>query len=153
MKQLGWATIEQSKKLVEAGLDHNTADMHYCFEDGEIGMYDIDEITREHCILDVKGEYGYDEEYMKKHMIPCWSLGALIDLLPKTIETKKPKNLYFFEILPANNCVAYTALNERKEMVFLKMFATGVESDATLIDNMVSMICWLLNNNYIRKEK
>lgn len=146
MKQLGWASIEQSKKLVEAGLEPKTADMHYCFEDGEIGMYDIDEITREHCILDVKGEYGYDDEYMKKHMIPCWSLGALIGLLPKMIETKKPKNLYFPEILPASNCVAYIALNENKEYVFLKSIA-----DSTLLSNVVEMICWLLKNNYIKK--
>lgn len=117
MKQLGWTSIEQSKKLIEAGLDLNTADTFY----------------------------------WKDPCVPCWSLGALIGLLPKTIETKKPKNLYFPEILPSNNCVAYTALNGNKEMVFLKMFATGVESDATLIDNMVSMICWLLENNYIKK--
>jgi hypothetical protein len=41
----------------------------------------------------------------------------------------------------------------KKEMVFLKMFSTGTESDATLLDNMVSMICWLLENNYIKKVK
>jgi hypothetical protein len=132
MKQLGWTSIEQSKKLVEAGLDPNTADMWY--HNGEQNPKPY----REH------------RDFVKS---PCWSLGALIGLLPKTIETKKPKNLYFPEILPSSNCVAYTAFNESKEMVFLKMFATGVESDATLIDNMVSMICWLLNNNYIRKEK
>jgi hypothetical protein len=93
----------------------------------------------------------FSADGVSSSLTPCWSLGALIELLPKTIETKKPKNLYFPEILTSNNCVAYTALNERKEMVFLKMFATGVESDATLIDNMVSMICWLLENNYIKK--
>jgi hypothetical protein len=38
-------------------------------------------------------------------------------------------------------------------MVFLKMFGTGVEGNESLIDNTVSMICWLLDNNYIKKEK
>lgn len=30
-KPLGWTTIEEAKKLVEAGLDPNTADMSYNF--------------------------------------------------------------------------------------------------------------------------
>ena len=142
MKQSGHTSIEQSKKLVEAGLDPNTADMHIIYHKAEKEGY-----------FDTSLCYSkWDAEHVRGYM-PCWSLGALIGLLPKTIETKKPKNLYFPEILPSNNCVAYTALNKNKEYVFLKLFATGVESDATLIDNMVSMICWLLKNNYIKKEK
>lgn len=136
--QQGWTSIEQSKKLVEAGLDHNTADMLYEYH----GNFENDVTDYDDSPMVCKPT---DED------LPCWSLEALIGLLPKTIETKKPKNLYFPEILPSNNCVAYTALNERKEMVFLKMFATGTESDATLIDNLVAMICWLLENNYIKK--
>lgn len=131
--QLGWASIKQSEKLVEAGLDPNTADMNY---------FNWDKTTDEPFVSDV-------HENLIDYT-PCWSIGALIGLLPKTIETKKPENLYFPEILPASNGIAYTALNENKEYVFLKLFATGVESDATLIDNMVSMICWLLENNYIK---
>ena len=142
MKQLGWCSIEQSQKLIEAGLDPNTADMYY-FKD---------QLSLIYCNADYNDIFKwFNVDGMSNNLTPCWSLGALIGLLPKTIETKKPKNLYFSEILPANNCVAYTALNERKEMVFLKMFATGVESDATLIDNMVLMICCLLENNYIKK--
>lgn len=139
-QSLGWTTLEQSKKLIEAGLDPNTADMHHIEVNNGFEEYYDTSLCYSKC--DAKHIRGY---------LPCWSLGRLIELIPKTIETKKPKNLYFPEILPASNGIAYTALNERKEMVFLKMFATGVESDATLIDNMVSMICWLLENNYIKK--
>lgn len=139
MKQSGWVSIEQSKKLVEAGLDPNTADMHI-----------IDQRTEEGGFYTSLCYSKWDAEHVQGYL-PCWSLGALVGLLPKTIETKKPKNLYFPEILPSNNCVAYTALNKNKEYVFLKLFATGVESDTTLIDNMVSIICWLLENNYIKK--
>lgn len=109
MKQLGWTSFEQSKHLIEAGLDPETAD-----------MFDANDN-------------------------PCWSLGALIELMPKTIETKKPKNLYFPEILPASNCVAYIATNKNKEYVFLRSIA-----NSTLLDNVVEMIVWLLNNNYIK---
>lgn len=140
MKQLGWTSLEQSKKLIEVGLDPNTADMHI-----------IDWRIEKEGYFNTSLCYSkWDAEHVRGYL-PCWSLGALIGLLPKTIEIKKPKNLYFPEILPSNNCVAYTALNGNKEYVFLKLFATGVESDATLIDNMVSMVCWLLENNYIKK--
>lgn len=135
-QSLGWCSIEQSKKLIEAGLDPNTADMYYD-------------------LIDEPELYGYPHTPYREDDIgmfhPCWSLGTLIELIPKTIETKKPKNLYFPEILPASNGIAYTALNESKEMVFLKMFTTGSEDKASLIDNMVSMVCWLLENNYIKK--
>lgn len=140
MTQLGWTTIEQSKKLVAAGLDQNTADMHI-----------IDWRTEKEGYFDTSLCYSkWDAEHVRGYL-PCWSIGTLIELLPKTIETKKPKNLYFPEILPSNNCVAYTALNENKKYVFLKLFATGTESDATLIDNIIEMIVWLLGNGYIKK--
>jgi hypothetical protein len=132
MKQLGWTSEKQSRELIKTGLSVETADMYIPQEDT------VPRVLQ----LSLEEHHAY---------CPCWSLGRLEALLPKVVETKKPKNLYFPEILPASNGVAYTALNECKEMVFLKMFATGVESDATLIDNMVSMICWLLENNYIKK--
>ena len=132
MKQLGWTSEKQSRELVKAGLAVKTADMYIPQED----------TTPRVLQLSLEEHHAY---------CPCWSLGRLVALLPKVVETKKPKNLYFPEILPSNNCVAYTALNKNKEYVFLKLFATGTESNATLIDNIVSMICWLLENNYIKK--
>lgn len=133
---LEWTTLEQSKKLIEAGLDPNTADMFYT----SLDMHETPWVWN-------------SKPFLHLTDVPCWNLGKLIELMPKTIETKKPKNLYFPEILPASNGVAYTALNESKEMVFLKMFTTGTESNATLMDNMVSMVCWLLENNYIKREE
>lgn len=67
---LGWTTVEQSKKLLEAGLDIQTADMHFWESEGKVYTY----IGR-----------GDDNNCQ-----PCWSLGKLIDLMPKGIETKKP---------------------------------------------------------------
>jgi len=140
MKELGWSTFEQSKRLIEAGLDPETADMFYV---------NVDE-----CLYSAFPMPNHNNIFKKQTCDnPCWSLGVLIDLLPKTIETNNPKNLYFKEIFLANNGIAYIACNEHKEMVFLKMFGTGVEGNEALIDNTVSMICWLLDNNYIKKEK
>ena len=54
-------TIEQSKKLIELGIDVNTADM--CWQNNEfpIGFYDDD-------------------------AVPAWSLTALLGLMPKIYE-------------------------------------------------------------------
>lgn len=55
-------TIEQSKKLIELGIDRKTSDMYYwCGEDLRIGGYK-----------------AQDEDYD----ISAWSLTALLDILP-----------------------------------------------------------------------
>lgn len=59
-------TIEQSKKLVEHGIDANTADMHYTFAE-DFSMY----------ILYADNEVAYCSE----RLLPAWSLSALLDLL------------------------------------------------------------------------
>ena len=70
--QLGWTSLEQSKKLVEAGLDPNTADMMYkyiggAYENGETKpLYDL--------VISTDNQNDTN--------IPCWSLGVLIGVLP-----------------------------------------------------------------------
>jgi len=55
-------SIEQSKKLIELGIDRKTSDMYYwCGEDLRIGGYK-----------------AQDEEYD----VSAWSLSALLDLMP-----------------------------------------------------------------------
>ena len=55
-------SIEQSKKLIELGIDRNTSDMfYYCGEDLRIG-----------------GHKAQDDDYD----IPAWSLTALLEMLP-----------------------------------------------------------------------
>jgi len=62
-------TVEQSKKLIELGLDIETSDMYWDFQ--ETGYI---------LIADELGYYHNDSE------IPAWSLAALFELLPKEIE-------------------------------------------------------------------
>ena len=135
---MNYTSIEQSKKLIEAGLDPNTADMYYVFDP---------------FIQDINGlNIGKPEEPQD---VPCWSLGALIDLMPDCIETKRPKNIWFPSILPASNGVCYEGMdgNENK-ITFLKIFSTGTDNNNnTMLDNIVKMVLWLLENNYIKKLK
>lgn len=58
-------TLEQSKKLVELGIDPNTADMYYWCKD----EYDLR-----------IGSYKARDEDLD---IPAWSVSALLELMPK----------------------------------------------------------------------
>lgn len=74
-RPLGWTTVKESKLLLDAGLDPNTADMCWGF-DAETMVYK-------------KSPYplpwrGYTA---KAFYLPCWSLGALLELLPTDKES------------------------------------------------------------------
>lgn len=59
-------TIEQSKKLTELGLSRETSDMFYwCGTDLRIGGYKAQD---------------------KDYDVPCWSLSALLSVIPKHIK-------------------------------------------------------------------
>lgn len=61
-----YTTIEQSKRLVELGLDRKTADLHY---DGE-----GDVVGKGRCL-------ALHKPYKDSH-IPAWSLDALLKVIP-----------------------------------------------------------------------
>ena len=65
-------SIEQSKELIELGIDVNTADM-YWWHNGQ--RYYVE--TKEH-------------NDFQKSDIPTWSLSALLELMPK-IHEERPK--------------------------------------------------------------
>lgn len=66
-RPLGWTTIKESRKLIEAGLKPESADMHYTLAEDE-SFY----------ILYTDNEVAYGSD----RIVPCWSLGALLNLLP-----------------------------------------------------------------------
>jgi len=70
--------ISQSHKLVELGLDPNTADMYYPYLGA--GMYgDTPRV-------------GFPIEYSGGRDIPAWSLTALLKVMPKNAELIKMEN-------------------------------------------------------------
>lgn len=69
-RPLGWTTIEEGKKLVEAGLSPETADM----------WYDLLDVC--YCHIPKVNEFQLHDFYYLDREYPCWSLGRLIDLFP-----------------------------------------------------------------------
>ena len=69
-------SLEQSKKLIEFGIDVNTADMYY-----DVNSYGIQG----------KPEVAVGKVWSKD--IPAWSLTALLSVLPSVI-TRKGKRMF-----------------------------------------------------------
>ena len=77
-------SIEQSKKLLELGIDVNTADMVYCIELYKEGWKYSNEA------YPIDGTLEGDD-------IPAWSLSALFNVLPKIVNNET----LFVETSPA----------------------------------------------------
>lgn len=126
-----YTTIEQSKKLVELGLNAETADMFYSRRPTGKSEYNI--------FPDFKPE-GRLEVFTKVDL-PCWSLGALIDIMPAMIlKREKPFNLRIYKIDMYHVC--YKSHHNLNEVWFSK---------ENLLDAAFEMVVWLLENNYIKK--
>ena len=144
-QQLGWCSLEQSKKLIEAGLDLNTADMTYTNE----SLHGV-EYTSQFRVVPIKyNEYKENFDKVKSmlqtpcfwEIYPCWSLGRLIELMPEiamlVYDSTGKIPSYFISIGPS----------ESGEDIFLS------EQYSTSIEAAVSTIIWLLENNHIKKGK
>ena len=128
----GYTTLEQSKKLVELGLDPFTADMLYYTLTPDIPVCQKPFIFK-----------GQDME------IPCWSLTALISLMPNKLENlSTPNTSVWLEI--GNRIVEYRRQSNIDQSTInndeIPSFR-GVD----LITNAFDMVCWLIEENYIKK--
>jgi len=133
-----YTSIEQSKKLVELGLNPDTADMYYFCDPTPAGN-----VMHPTLIIVEKHLHSRLPEYDKGD-IPCWSLGALLELMPASIEEVKDHNVDL-------------TLGHMKDMWYLAYFDwTGLQhghniNSDTLIKTAFEMVCWLLENDYIKK--
>ena len=120
-------SIEQSKKLIELGIDVNTADMLWTYD------FTVNDING----LNVISTYLKPEE----KDIPAWSLSALLELMPK---------LYEFEDDPDDGgcqpilCKGWD--NNLWHIVYRSsIYNTEWYDDP--IDAAFEMVCWLKENN------
>ena len=119
-------SLEQSKKLIELGIDVNTADMFY-------------------------RDNGVDVKLMWEHLPdvqvtnPAWSLSALLGLMPFHIIENNVR--YGFKqwkgcnLQGENYCFGY------KSNYYSFLFETSLYKD--VVDAAFEMICWLKENKKI----
>lgn len=132
-----YTTIEQSKKLVELGLNLDTADMSYTwnFDDSR---YEIMTTAVKNWIVP-----KYAESTKIQQVLPCWSLGELINLMPSMIY----KGGETFTLMVHKDViyhVCYKSHYHLDEIWFSK---------ENLLDAAYDMLVWLIENGYITTEK
>lgn len=74
-RPIGWTTIDEAKRLVAAQVDLNSADMSYV--EGPLRRA----LSASPSLAVKNNLFSFREGYEQ----PCWSLGALLNLLPKQI--------------------------------------------------------------------
>ena len=123
-------SLEQSKRLIELGIDISTADMVWV-----CGRLHTD--GPKYQVLRVKEEVSEPENY-----ISTWSLSALMDLMPK---------LYDEDDLNDGGCQPVLCKGFDNNMWHVVYRATWYGTDwyCYPIDAAYDMVCWLLENKKI----
>ena len=121
-------SIEQSKKLIELGIDINTADMFWDLLDGD----EPDEKIPNCC---------WDRfDITINEFVPAWSLSALLDLMPK-IHGERPI-LDTGRIQTEKYYVEYPYHESTKN----DWYSTKLCDSA--VDAAFEMVCWVINNGH-----
>lgn len=132
MKTKICTSIEQSKKLLELGLDADTADMGYNgIENRDTGRIWYDK---------------YPTTMPNVDSIPAWSLSALLELIPDEIKFEGTNCSLELakDWISYGGCDAYDASYRIQPMAFNK---------EPLIDLAYKTVCWLIEQGYIKTEK
>ena len=125
-----YTSLEQSKRLIAAGLDPNTADMVWTYEDmiedyfPYIGLVPIQEKD-----------------------LPCWSVGALIDVLPSAVSNEFGD---IFELVIKKYDVSDYSVRYKDCYTAAPVFAVDGEH---LVDCLVETLLRLPNEGYIIHQK
>ena len=128
-------SLEQSKKLLELGLNPNTADMIYprLIVRGKETMYDVP-IAIDSILYSMHTSL---EE--KQKSIPAWSTDALMSLMPVIDRINRPTmrkcDDFYCCVYSDDHCGDYQWFN-----------------GSTPVDAAFEMIVWLLEKNYIEHQ-
>ena len=146
-------SIEQSRKLLELGLDPNTADMYY-----QKILPKSDKIEHNPKVgnpLDClewynKGYTAFGKEPLKleEHCIPAWSLSAIIELIPEYIT---------LDVYPYSHdepMVYSLQINKNEIEYFNNITELSITKlGKSLLDASFNMMLWLIENYYIKIEE
>lgn len=124
-----YTDLEQAKKLKEI-LPAESADMYY-----------FDNLPVPKVGYSVEVEKLYSKTNID--YIPCWSLAALLQVLPLGIYDEFDNCDYELEINMIDKMPRYIRLGD----IYHSQFPYDFEKD-TLLDNIVESIIWLNDNNY-----
>lgn len=139
--------VKQSKKLLSLGLSPETADMYYT---GHRGILDP-KVTEYSKFPDVRHEYiSFDHLDL---FYPCWSLSALMDLMPPIaynypVLQRSADHQYHYGETYNKWFISYVDLNIHGAH---RPYRTAFYENP--IDAAYSMIIFLIEQGYIKTEK
>lgn len=136
-RPLGWTTLEEAKLLVEAGLDPNTADMSYNFC--------VCKIFNGNPLEDWLLQPFSPDENQPHKQLPCWSIGALENLIPLTIKI----NDAWFHYHSSFGIKGWSCTYE--DIVFHRHLY--YDEFKNQIEMLVKLIRILLQDNYIKRHE
>lgn len=120
-------SIEQSKRLIELGLNPDSSDMCYCIDYKESNLLGKDVYNLQ---IDT-----YKTLWSKPDNIPAWSLSALLAVMPMTCDIIKGYDN------------SYYCSNKFNENPIENWHLTT--SCKNPIEAAVEMVVWLIGNHYI----
>lgn len=138
---MNYTSIEQVKHLLELGLNSSTADMFYPWH-----IADEEDTFEDGYLLDTPmiGKYG------SRGTIPCWSLTALLELMPPYLfEWERGIDLNIYRNLNGKGWhVSYMPnnINDMQKDKFRQ-----ITNGDTLMDAAYNMVCWLVEQGFIKK--
>lgn len=140
-------TIEQSDKLVELGIDPNTADLSYIMEptivDGKIHYTNGYQLS----IMSYSSAKEIVDKYFSQYkpfadVKPSWSLTALLDIIPGKV---------FDKDIGSGGLVMYkTMSNDRYRFAYHGIYTSTFHENQ--IEAAIETIEWLFANEYLKKE-
>lgn len=135
-KVVSCTSIEQSRKLVELGLDPDTCDMTWHKIDKN--LHDAANITVEGWKFSKEGQI---QNIIPNNCIPAWSLTHLLNLIPAVISYKDEE---------VNFCMCYD--NENQPCAnYSKAGKEKIKfSGENFLDAVFGLMCWLLEKAYIK---
>lgn len=134
---MNFTSIEQSKKLLELGIDKYTCDLIHRKRDCGDSYIVIVPRTNDGLLYNL----NYFDE--RSDDIPCWSTGALIDLLPKIIVNNNHNYYLDIDVNSAMPVYSYSNFDH---------YLYGFPNDllgGDLISNLIKCIEWLKEHKYM----
>lgn len=137
-----YTTIEQSKRLVELGLDPNTCDGIYA---AKVKDWEGKEVKNPRYRIHVGVKLGkfIVQNFEEIDEIPAWSFGNLLELLPRTIECDNI--IYDLTYNFRSNSISY-----REKFGPDTLIEFFIDSDP--YENIIVCFNWLVKNGFINKE-
>lgn len=132
-----YTSVKQSKHLLELGLKPETADFCYVIDYTESNKYGKDEYELQ--------EDPYNCLVHAVDNIPCWSVGALLEVMPKQLEKQKYWRTLLVDIKSGRDVVSY--VNYGDDSSLYDAFGDYP------IEATYNMIIWLLENGYLNEVR